>query len=422
MPFAWRLSPIWRQRDFRLLWIGETISVLGSGVSDFALPLVAVVTLHVTPGQLGLLRALGAAPGIVLGLFAGVWVDRVSRQRLLIALNVLAAMLVLSIPVANAIGSIAMVHLYALWIAFGFLGPFWWTAWNSFLPSIVEPQNLVEANSKVLISWSANGIVGPALGGVLVALLSAPNALLVDSASFLVCAAFTVAIRPPRAFEADPTPPPVFGQIIEGIRETFLDRLQRAITTPRLILDFIDALAAAVFVIYAIREVGLNAALLGTALALSAVGFVAGSLIAPRVERRLGIGAMIVLGLGMVAASPYTMILANRGLPIPVNVVFLAIPGWVGGLGGVLQFVGLSSLRQSITPDRLLGRVFASATVASRILTVLGALTGGLLGGTIGLRPTIAFAAVAYSVPFLYSLGSPLRTASSLVSEEQTVR
>jgi MFS family permease len=335
-------------------------------------------------------------------------------------LNVLAGLLMLSIPLANAIGSISLVHLYALWIAFGIIGPFWWPAWNSFLPSIVDPEGLVDANSKIVISWSATGITGPALGGLLVAWFSAPNALLVDAASFVVCAAFIAAIHPPR--RAEPTPrgdrPPVFGQIAEGLRTAFADPMQRAITTPRLILDFIDALAAAIFVIYAIREVGLNSALLGTALALAAIGFVVGSLVAPRIERRIGVGAMIVLGLGMVAASPYTMIVAHRGLPNIVNVLFLAIPGWVGGLGGVVQFVGLSSLRQAITRERLLGRVFASASVAGRILTVLGALAGGLLGETIGLRPTITVAAVAYSIPFLYSLRSPLRRASRIVDKE----
>jgi MFS family permease len=391
-----RPSAIWRQRDFRLLWTGETISIVGSGVSDFALPLVAVLTLHVTPSQLGLMRAIGSAPGIVLGLLAGVWVDRLSKQRLLIVLNLIAAALMASVPIASAFGGLSLFHLYALWFAFGVIGPFWWPAWNSFLPSIVSPDELVEANSKVVFSWSASGIVGPALGGLLVAWFTAPGALVFDAATFVACAAFTVAIRSPGASLAEPREPsPV----------------------PRLILDFIDAMSAAVFAIYVIREVRLSAALFGLALALSSVGFVVGSGVAPKIERRAGIGSMIVIGLLLVAVSPYTMVIANRAFPDPVNVVLLAMPGWIGGLGGIVQFVGLSTLRQSITPDAVLGRVFASASVAGRLMTLAGALTGGFLGEAIGLRPTIAVSAVAYAVPFFYSLVSPLRTAARPAGE-----
>ena len=413
-----RPSAIWRQRNFRLLWTGETISIVGSGVSDFALPLVAVLTLHVTPSQLGLMRAIGSAPGIVLGLLAGVWVDRLSRQRLLIVLNLIAAALMASVPIASAFGGLSLFHLYALWFAFGVIGPFWWPAWNSFLPSIVSPDELVEANSKVVFSWSASGIVGPALGGLLVAWFTAPGALVFDAATFAACAAFTVAIRSPGASLAEPREPsPMFREIAEGLRLTFLDPMQRAITVPRLILDFIDAMSAAVFAIYVIREVRLSAALFGLALALSSVGFVVGSGVAPKIERRAGIGSMIVIGLLLVAVSPYTMVIANRAFADPVNVVLLAMPGWIGGLGGIVQFVGLSTLRQSITPGAVLGRVFASASVAGRLMTLAGALTGGFLAEAIGLRPTIAVAAVAYSVPFFYALVSPLRTAERPAGE-----
>lgn len=417
-----RLSPIWKQRNFRRLWIGETISIVGDGVSDFVLPILAVVTLQVTPGQLGLLRALGSAPGIVLGLLAGVWVDRVDRRRLLVVLNVGAGAVMLSIPIAEWVGSLTLAHLYALWLAFGLLGPFWWPAWNSFLPSIVRGDDLVEANSKLMFSWSSSGIVGPALGGLLVAWFTPPGAVLFDSITFFVCAAFTLGIRPGVAPEvgADEQASRMLRQIVEGLRVTFLDPMQRAITMPRLILDFVDGISAAVIAIYVIREVGLSPSLFGVALALSAIGFAVGSAIAPRIERRLGIGTMIVLGLGLVAASPYTMVIANSGLPDVVNIAFFTLPGWIGGLGGIVQFIGLSTLRQSITPQRLLGRVFASASVVGQIARVLGALTGGLIGETVGLRPAVAVAAVLYAVPFFYSLWSPLRTASRIADEAPT--
>jgi MFS family permease len=197
---------------------------------------------------------------------------------------------------------------------------------------------------------------------------------------------------------------------------TFVDPMQRAITVPRAVLNLIDALVMTVIVLYILRDVGLSPQLMGLAFALSSVGFVAGSLIAPRVERRLDIGGMIVLGLFLVAISPYTWVVANDSLPDAVNVLFFAVPGLIGGTGGVIQYVGLTALRQSITPERLLGRVWASASVLGAVMSVIGALLGGLLGDAVGLRAAIVVSAIAYAVPFLYSLVSPLRRATRIAA------
>jgi MFS family permease len=267
-----------------------------------------------------------------------------------------------------------------------------------------------------MLTTSAGWIAGPRLGGILIAFLRAPFVLLIDAVSFIVSSVFLAGVRPRVAKRTDADAEGrVRTRIAEGLRMTFLDPIQRAITIPRAILDVIDAVVATVIVLYIIREVGLTPALMGLAFALSSVGFVVGSLIAPRIERRLDIGGMIVLGLFMVAISPYTMVIANDGLPDAANVLFFALPGFIGGTGGVLQYVGLVSLRQSVTPERLLGHVFASADTLRGMLTVVGAFIGALLGETLGLRAAIAVSAVAYSVPFLYSLASPLRHASRMV-------
>jgi MFS family permease len=414
--FRPRLSPIWRQRDFRNYWFGEAVSGLGDSLTHFALPIVAAVTLQVTPGQMGLIRALGNVPNVAIGLLAGVWVDRISRRQLLIGLNAVAAILVMSVPVAFVLDALTVGHLYVLAFAFGILWPFWYSAWAAFLPSVVERDQLVEANSKLMLIFSSTGITGPGLGGILIGLMRAPFLLAIDAVSFVVSIAFLAGIRAreSRAEDAEEAGS-VVRRIVQGLRVTFLDPMQRAITVPRAILDLIDAMSITVLVLYILREVGLSPQLMGLAFALSSVGFVVGSLIAPRVERRLDIGRMIVLGLFMVAISPYTMVIANDGLPDAVNVLFFAIPGFIGGTGGVIQYIGLTALRQSITPERLLGRVWSSASVLGGVMEVIGALAGGVLGETVGLRPAIAIAAVAYAVPFLYSLVSPLRHASRIV-------
>jgi len=407
-----RLSAIWGEKQFVRFWTGETISMVGSSVTNFALPLVAVITLHATPGQMGVLRAVGSAPGIVLGLLAGVWVDRVSRQRLLIATNLIAAALIVSVPVSHALGWLSLGQLFAVAIAFGLIGPFWWPAWNAFLPSLVEPGLLFQANSKMVFSWSASGVAGPGLGGILVQAFGAPFSLLFDAGSFVASTCFLSTVRPRRA------DPPVtdgatttLGQIVDGLRLTFRDPLQRAVTIPRAILDFFDAVSATVLVVYIIRVVGLSPGLMGLAFALSGCGFVVGSMVAPRLERRLGVGAAILLGLALVVASPYTMVVANRNLPDAVNVLFFALPGLIGGFGGVIQHIGLQAIRQSITPERLLGRVYATAGVLGRVMWVMGALIGGFVGETVGLRPAVLILSLGYGAPFLYAVASPLRTA-----------
>src|SRR5436190_4377986 len=408
-----RPSAIWSQRQFVRFWLGETISMIGSSVSGFALPLVAVITLHATPGQLGILRALGSVPGIFLGLFAGVWVDRVSRQRLLIATELIAALLVASVPVSYVVGSLSLVQLAIVGLGFGILAPFWWPAWNAFLPSVVEPDLLFDANSKMVLSWSISGITGPGLGGVLVQIIGAPFALLFDAGSFVVSSVFLLTVRP-RIEERNTTDQRegrVSARIAEGLRLTFLDPMQRAVTIPRAILDFFDAFSMAVVVIYVIRVVGLSPGTMGLAFALSSVGFVIGSVVAPRFERRAGIDGAILWGLALVAASPYTMVIANRSLPTWENVLFFAMPGLIGGFGGVIQHIGLQTLRQTITPEHVLGRVYASAGVLGEVMMVLGALAGGFIGEAVGLRPAVVVLSLGYGIPFLYAVSSPLRTA-----------
>jgi MFS family permease len=415
-----RLSPIWRNRDFRRYWTGEAISSLGDGLTHFALPVIAVVTLHVTPGQMGLIRGLSNLPIVFIGLLAGVWVDRVSRRRLLIGMNLSAAALVASVPVAFVLDVLSVELLYATSLAFGILAPFWWAGWNAFLPSIVPADQLVDANSKTTLLFSTSGITGPGLGGILLGFLRAPFVLLIDAVSFVAAALFLAGVRPrvPERTEDDERPR-LRTQVADGLRTTFVDPIQRAITVPRAILDLIDAITMTVIVLYIIREVGLTPQAMGLAFALSSVGFVAGSLIAPRVERRLNVGRMIVLGLFLVAISPYTMVIANDSLPDTVNVLFFAIPGFIGGTGGIIQFIGLQALRQSVTPERLLGRVFASAYTLGAVLTVIGAFIGGLLGETVGLRAAIVVAAIGYSIPFLYSLVSPLRRATLIAAKAE---
>jgi Na+/melibiose symporter-like transporter len=409
---------ILRDRNFLRLWTGETVSVLGSMITHFALAVIAVELLNATPGQMGLIRILGEAPALVVGLMVGVWVDRLAKRRLLVTLDLLAAAAVVSVPIAYALGSLSLGQLFVLAIFFGVLDTFWDPAWNSFLPRVVSADRLVDANSKVMLSVSATGLVGPGLAGFLVAVISAPGAMVADAVSF-VYSAFSVGgvrTRPgrPPAEEDEDRGVSIRSRIAEGLRVAFLDPLQRAVTAPNALLAFVDSMSLAVYVIYALRTVGIPAWALGMVFMFASAGFLLGSFVAPRIERRLGAGRAALLGLGLVGASPFTMVLANADHPLWLNILFLSIPGVLGGFGGLIQWVMLSSIRQSTIPERLLGRVFSSIGVLRAVAGIAGAAIGGWLGEAIGTRPTILVVAFGYTVPFFLSLMTPLRTATTV--------
>jgi MFS family permease len=405
---------VFRNRDFRLLWIGESISIFGGSIGSFAFSLVAAVVLHATPGQMGLIIALGRIPTFALGLFAGALVDRLPRRQMLIAIDLSLAFIVASVPLLYALDLLNIYWLYANSIVFGAVHTFAGPAWSAFLPSVVTKDRLVDANSKMMLSFSSSGVIGPGIAAVLVEVIRAPATMLVDAGSFLVSAAILARIRVNEVIERDKQKlEGLVPRIAAGLRIAFLDRMQRALTAPRAILDLVDAMAFAIYVLYVVRTVGLSTFLLGVTYACGAIGFTLGSVFAGRIERRLGAGRTALFGLILVGMSPFTMILANDANPTYLNVVYLSLPGLLGGFGGMVQHVMLLSLRQAITPNELLGRVHGSVGVLRGLMGIAGAAIGGWLGEAIGLRPTIAVVAVAYTIPVWYALVSPLKTAST---------
>jgi MFS family permease len=412
-----RPASILRDRNFLRLWTGETISILGTTISDFAIAIVAVVTLQATSAQIGLMRALGEAPAIMFGLFVGVWVDRVRRRRLLVTLDLLATLAVTSIPIAYLLGVLSLGQLFVLAIVFGVLGTFWSPAWGAFLPTVVDHDRLVDANSKLTLAMSATGIVGPGLAGFLVQVLTAPIAMVVDAVSFVVSAVCVSGVRTREAetISADGDVEPIGHRIRDGLRVAFLDPMQRAITTPLVLLEFVNALSFAVYAIFVLQIVRLPPAALGIVFAIASVGFLAGSAAAPWLERRMRAGRAAILGLGLVAASPFTMVLADADHPLVLNLFFLGLPGILGGFGGIVQWVMLASLRQAITPERVIGRVYASVGVLWGVMTILGALIGGYIGERerLGPRGTILVAAIGYTIPFFWTLFGPIRHATT---------
>ncbi|MDI3340774.1 MAG: MFS transporter [Sphaerobacter sp.] len=404
-----RLAGLWRHPDFIKLWAGETISLLGTQITLLALPLTAVVLLDASPQEMGILTAAETAPFLLIGLLAGVWIDRRRRRPIMMAANVGRALLLGLIPLLDLLGMLHMAPLVAIAFAVGTLTVFFDVAYQVYLPALVSREHLVEGNAKLEISRSGAQIVGPGVGGWLVGLVTAPIAIAVDALSFLVSTAFLGAIRQPEPAVARQGPAPgLRPEIAEGLRLVLGNPMLRAIAGCTATANLFGSIMTAIFVLYATRDLGIGAGLLGLIFAAGNVGFLLGALLAGQVPRRIGLGRTITLasllgGLG-------TLLVPLAGGSQPMVIAMLIAAQFIIGLSSPLYNVNQVSLRQTITPDRLQGRMNASMRFIVWGTMPLGSLLGGALGGALGLRPTLLVAALGGTLAFLWVWHSPVHT------------
>jgi MFS family permease len=401
---------LWRQRDFVRLWAGQTVSVFGSQVTELALPLAAVLALHATAFQMGLLSAAGMAPWVVFALLVGVWVDRSLRRRwILVAADLGRAAILLSVPVAAAVHALSLDQLFAVAFAAGCLTLAFNVAWGSYLNVLVPREQLVEGNAKLMGSYATAQIAGPSIAGVLVQAVTAPFAILVDAASFLVSAFCLRSIRapePPRRLE---TRRSLRHDLVAGLAYIRVDPLQRAIAGSAATLNFFGAAVYAVLVLYAVRRLHLSSGLIGLAFAAGAAGALAGTQLAPRLARRLGAGRTILLATLGFPPTLALVPLASPGQPAWLAVSVLAVAEGVGGLAVMLFDVNTAALRQAVTPEHLYGRATGAMSFLTQSAKPLGSLAGGAAATAVGLHPTLWLCAAGGLLVIPWTAFSPLR-------------
>jgi MFS family permease len=402
-----RRGGLWKRPDFLNYWAAQAISQLGSQVTLLAIPLLAVLTLRATPWQMGILAAAETAPFLLTGLIAGVWADRRRRRPMLIAADLGRGGLLLLVPVAAWAGRLRMEHLYAIGFLIGVLTVFFEVAAQSYLPSLVPRERLVDANGKLQTTRSMAQVAGPGLAGVLVQAASAPVAILLDAASFFLSALGLGRIRAsepaPAAHRDDVN---LWREIAEGCRVVAHNPILRAFAGKVAVANLGFQVLMTVFVLYATRDLGLDAAHLGLVFAAGSVGSLLGALLAEQTARRYGIGPAIV-GCSMLAALGLLIVPLVDGPPA-VTVPLLVGALCLDGLGSVLADVHMLSVQQAITPDRLQGRVNATTRFLTWGILPLGGIVGGALGTTIGLRLTIGFGVAAYLLSIGWLIRSPV--------------
>ncbi|MGY5035817.1 MFS transporter [Streptomyces sp. 900116325] len=412
---------LWRDGDFRRLWVGQTVSQLGEHGSLMVLPLIAVLTLDAEADQLGVLRATGQVPILLLSLFVGAWVDRWRTRTVMVLADLGRALALGAAAVAGLLGGLGLPALLLAAFAVGALSVFFDVAYQASLVRLMKRDKLVQGNSALEGSRSAAQIGGPALVGALVSLLSAPVAV---ASSALFFALSFLSIRRIRRRESIPErserPPRVWRRIREGLRFVVGHTLLRTVGLASAAFQFSFAAMMTVYLLFLPRELHLSGTAVGLALAATGPGALLGSVLAALLPNRFGYGVVLVsaavLGDGVLLCVPLLH------SPSVVTIPALVAVNFVFGAFGQLVNVTVMAVRQAVTPDGMQGRVAATITFAGMGLTPFGSLLGGFLAGEWGLRTSLVVTAGGMMLsPVLMAL-SPLARLGRALPENGHAR
>lgn len=398
---------LWRNGDFMRLWVGQTVSEAGTEVSLLAVPTVAILLLHATPFQVGLLTALEFLPFPVLGLIAGVYADRLRRRPLMIASDVGRMVALATIPAAFGFGLLRIEQLYLVGLVVGVFNVFFGVSYQSYLPALIDRGDLVEGNSRLEVSRSTAQLIGPAIAGVAIQVIGAARAVSIDAASYLVSALLLWLIKKP-----EPEPKPGSATGTTGFWHEMWEGIQIVIGNPTLwkiagctaTWNLGSNMAFAVELIFLYRYLHLSPAVVGIVFAVGAVGSLLGAIASGPVVARLGVGLTLLLSVLPGGLLMATVLAAYTNAPVFLSVLF-----FFEFLLGAPYNITQVSLRQAITPDRLQGRMNATMRTIVWGTIPIGSLLGGILAGSIGVVPTIVLGGFITMLAAGWILAGPIR-------------
>ncbi|PWI04678.1 MFS transporter [Streptomyces sp. NWU339] len=402
---------VFAQRNFRLLWMGETVSGLGNGITAVGLPLIAVVVLDANSTAVGLIAAAVWLPWLLVGLPVGAWVDRTRKRPLMIACDLVSAAALVSIPLAAWLDALTFRHLVVVALVCGTAAVCFNTAYHSYIHIVLDGRDLLEGNAKLQGSEAATQVAGPGVAGLLAQGFGAVTALVADAATFLVSA---VCLKRIGVVEVDRVPDgeraSLRRQIIEGLRFVGRDRYLRPMVTWGAVINMALMGYQAVQVVFLVRTVRLNPAMVGLLLASGSTGGIVGALVATGFSRRFGTARGLLLL--QVATAPFALLLpmttAGPGL------LLFAMGAFFVGIGVSVANVVVGSFRQTYCPPRMLGRVVATAMVINHSTIPVGSLLGGVLGDAVGYRPAMWLMTSVVAACWLVLVMSPMRRERDL--------
>ena len=390
------------------LWVGQTVSVFGSLTTRVALPFTAIIYLDARPLEVALLTSADVLAGILFGLVAGVWVDRLRRRPIMIAADVGRALLIGSIPLAAVFDALRIEQLYVVAFFAGILTIFFDVAYQSYLPALVDEEQLLEGNSKLAATASVAEFGAFSAGGWLVQLVTGPGAMFVDALSFLFSAGSLLAIRKREAIPAAVAEPQsVAAEVRDGIRAVVHDPILRPLAGSFVALSLGAGMMGAVFLLFVTRDLGVAPGWQGVIYGVGGVTSLAGALVAERSRRVLGAGGAMIAGL-LLAGIGVSLIAIAPELGV-VTVIILVSQQIVSDPGWTIYEINAVSLRQAIAPAHLIGRVNAGIRFAGLVATLVGSLAAGVTADAVGTRPVLIAAAAAIASGALILTLSPVR-------------
>lgn len=402
-----------RERDFRLLWIGETTSNLGTAVTTVALPLVAISVLHAGTFAVAALTACAWLPWVLIGPPAGAWVDRMRHRPVMLVCDVVSMALFVSVPIAAWTDSLHLWLLYVVAAGGGISSVFFKSAYNAYIPLIVAPPDRPEGNGKIVSSASAAQLVGPGLAGFIARGFGAATGLLADAISFVVSAICLVRIRfaetPPTA-QKERT---LRQDMADGLRLISRDTYFRTLTVWGALLNLVYTVRASLIVLFLARTVGVGSTTVGLIIACESLGGVLGSFAGPPIARRIGTAYGLLLC--ELLAAPFALLLplTGHGAGLTFAAVGLAVTGGGIGAGNVIQ----RTFFQNYCPPNMIGRISATQQAFNYGTMPIGAILAGAIGSAIGVRETMWIAGVGFSVVGVILYFSPVRRNRELPTE-----
>jgi MFS family permease len=406
------------------IWTAATISLMGSQVSQFAIPYIAAVVLKAPPFEVALLVTIEMLPFIVFTLPAGAWLDRVRRRPVLVTGDLGRAAALITIPVAYALGVLTVWQLYVVGFTTGFLTVLFDVADQSYLPALLEADDLVEGNAKLQFPAAAAQIVGPGFAGQIIGLVAAPFAIVLDAVSFIFSGGLIASVRkhepkPDRHLGADGLRTSLRQDIAEGLRYVVGNPYLRMIAGSTGTFNLGSSMVFSIYAVYVFVELHLSPGVVGLASSVGAFGLILGAVSAAPLARRFGLGPMIIWS-GFVG-GPAMLILAFMPATQMVAGAVILISTLVSGWAGVVYNVNQVSFRQAITPLAMQGRMNATMRFIVWGTMPIGSLLGGVLASFIPLRTTVLIGALIATAAFLWVLLSPVRSLREIPTSARAV-
>ncbi len=389
------------------LWAAQTVSDFGARITREGLPMMAVIGLAASPTQLGLLAALASSSALLVGLSAGDFVDHTARRPILIAMDLARALILIVLPIAAWLGLLNMLQVYAAAALVAASSVLFDIADHAYLPGLVGKGLITDANAKISATESVAEMGGPALAGILFQWLTAPIAVAVNAATYLLSALLLARIRTPEPPLADKARRRGWVDgVVTGARTAWDEPRVRILLIMTGVGALFGGFFSALYIVFVLRGLGLSPALLGIGIAAGGVGALAGSALAQPMARRLGVGPAICISGALSALGTMILLLAPSN---PVGAMTcLVVSQFLGDAFGVIPLILASSLRQTVLPQNLLGRVGATFRALGGGAAVVGALVGGALGQAFGLRQTLLAAIAGLLIGPLIGALSPL--------------